>query len=68
MELALCGLLAVGSFDVVALVETWLSDIPSTLRRACTDHGYSLYFLPALLSESSGRDRRGILLVVRRWL
>ena len=50
----------------MALVETWATQVPAMLAKACKQHKYQVLCLPAVMSAvETGRDLRGVLVLVR---
>ena len=54
----MCCLLELGRFHVVALVETWMADLPSDIAGAARHAGYHVFFLTDIMQvlSSSAHD------------
>ena len=50
----------------MVLVETWATQVPAMLAKACKQHKYQVLCLPAVMSAiETGRDLRGVIVLVR---
>ena len=50
----------------MALVETWATQVPAMLAKACKQHKYQVLCLPAVMSAiETDRDLCGVLVLVR---